>query len=343
MVFVSRLGHATKMLTSLIQEYAESLAALSGDDFEQEVCARLQSAILGFQTVPAKPQGDAGLDGFSHDGERGYCCYGPEHDGFKTNKQRENALVDKFKSDLRRLCELEFEKKKLICIESAEMATILPDGRKIKHISLLVNWFESHRVLNPLFTAFADYKKVSACRYVDANASVAVLGPKELANLYAVDESTIIRARQRVFARRVQQTAQTVAIENPKDFDAKMAILREIRPDQLTAIASLAEQFRVDWRMSLAFERELDETVPTLHRTLEENRRRILTRVSQLMVGSQEPWKELTRASAIAQEVLDRDFGKLYGSIVQDVSSGEIARLIGECPVGWEKPNTAHG
>src|ERR1039457_3345540 len=33
-------------------------------------------------------------------------------------------------------------------------------------------------------------------------------------------------------------------------------------------------------------ERELDETVPTLHRTLEEDRRRILTRVSQLIVGS---------------------------------------------------------
>jgi len=328
---------------SLIQEYAESLAALSGDDFEQEVCARLHSAILGFQEIPAKPQGDAGLDGFSHGGERGYCCYGMEHDAFKNNKQRENAIANKFKSDLRRLCELDFDKKKLICIDSAEMATILPDGRKLKHVSLVVNWFESHRILNPLFTAFSQYRNVSTCRYVDANASVAVVGPKQLANLYAVDEETILRASQRVLARRVQQTAQSVAIDDPKDFDTKMEILREIRPDQLPAITSLAEQFRANWRMSLAFERELDQTVPTLHQILEEDRKRILTRVSQLMIESEEPWKELQRASSIAEEVLAPDFGRLYGSIVQDVSSGEIARLIGDCTVGWKRLNTAHG
>ena len=223
------------------------------------------------------------------------------------------------------------------------MATILPDACKLKHVSLLVNWFESHWVLNPLFSAFAVYRAASACRYLDDDASMSVLGPKELANMYAVDEATILRARQRVFAQKVQHTAQTVAIKDPKDFDSKMEALREIRPDQLSAISSLAEQFRADWRMSLAFQRELDETVPTLHRTLEEDRGRILTRVSQLMVGSQEPWKVLGTASDMVREVLERDFRKLYGSIVQDVSSGEIARLIGECPVGWEKPKIVHG
>ena len=331
------------MPMALVLEYAESLAALAGDEFESEVCARLQAAILGFQRVPSTPHGDAGLDGFSHNGERGYCCYGPEHDAFRTNKQRETAIVDKLKSDLRRLCELDFDRRNLICIDNAEMATILPDGRKLKHISLLVNWFESHRVLSPLFTAFADYRSASACRYVDEKASINVQGPKELANMYAVDEATILRARQRVFAQRVQHTAQTVDIKDPKDFDSKMAVLREIRPDQLSAISGLAEQLRADWRMSLAFERELDETIPTLHRTLEEDRRRILTRVSQVMVGSRETWKELPTASQIAREILEPDFGKLYGSIVQDVGSGEIARLIGECPVGWERPKIAHG
>ncbi|HEY3441622.1 MAG TPA: hypothetical protein VGK29_12745 [Paludibaculum sp.] len=330
-------------MTYLVQEYAQSLAALTGNEFQCEVCARLQSAILGFQTIPAKPQGDAGLDGFSHNGQRGYCCYGPEHDEFKTAKQRENAIVDKFKSDLRRLCELDFNKKKLVCIESQEMATILPDGCKLMHITLLVNWFESHRILNPLFSAFNEYKTTSVCRYVEAGASLNVLGPKELANAHAVDESTILRARQRVFAQRVQHAAQNVKISDPKDFDSKMATLREIRPDQVAAINGLAEQFRTDWKMSLAFERELDETAPTLHLQLEENRRRILRDVSQLMIGAPEPWKELGKASGIAKEILDCDFGKLCGSIVHDVSSGEIARLIGECPVGWEKPASANG
>lgn len=329
-------------MQNLIQEYAESLAALMGNDFQSEVCARLQSAILGFQTVPAKPHGDAGLDAFSHDGQRGYCCYGPEHNAFKNDHQRGKNIVEKFKADLRRVCELDFKKGKLVCRESPEMATILPNGRKLKHVDLLVNWFESHRVLNPILSSFAEYRAASTCRYVEATATAVVVGPKELANRFAVDAETIMRARQRIFFQRVQQAAQAVNITDPKDFDFKMALLREIRPDQLAAIQSLTEQFRTNWRMALAFERELDQTLPNLHRTLEDARMRILTQVSQLMVQSIEPWRELTLASEIAQKILERDFGNQYGSLLTDVSSGEIARLIGECPVSWEKPQTTN-
>jgi hypothetical protein len=71
---------------SLINEYARTLSQLTGDDFQEEVCTRLQTVILSFQTIPPKPQGDAGLDGISHDGEHRYCCYGPEHDEFKKPK-----------------------------------------------------------------------------------------------------------------------------------------------------------------------------------------------------------------------------------------------------------------
>ena len=157
----TRLKMATSQ--SLIEEYAQSLAALSGNDFQAEVCARLQTFIIGFQNVPAKPQGDAGLDAFSDRGERAYCCYGPERDEFKTNKQRENAIINKFKGDLRRLYEVDFEKEVLQVSESPEMATILPKDRKIKQIELLVNWFESHRILNPILSAAEEYQKVSKC------------------------------------------------------------------------------------------------------------------------------------------------------------------------------------
>ena len=66
--------------------------------------------MLGFQTIPSKPQGDAGLDGFSHVGTQGYCCYGPELKTYRQTRSLEKAIVDKFKSDLRRLLELEFKK-----------------------------------------------------------------------------------------------------------------------------------------------------------------------------------------------------------------------------------------
>lgn len=330
------------MATSIVQEYAESLAALSGNDFQAEVCARLQSVILDFQTVPAKPQGDAGLDAFSHGGKRGYCCYGLEHDQFKTNKAREKAVVNKFKSDLRRLFELEFKSGKLVRTKNPEMAKILPKGQRLEDVELLVNWFESHRVLGPILTAAQEYKATSVCTYVDPAVTVIVVGPKDLANRYAVDELTINRARQRAFIQRVKQAAQLVAIEDPKDFDRKMAILREIIPDQVTAINSLTDQFRANWRMALAFERELHETLPTLHHDLEDDRRRILTRIIELMLATDQPWAELGCAEGLAKEILDQHFDKLYGPLVRDVSSGEIARLIGECPIGWQKPEVAH-
>ncbi|SRR5713226_1236293 len=325
---------------SLIDEYAQSLAALSGNDFQVEVCARLQAFILGFQTVPANPHGDGGLDAFSHHGERGYCCFGPEHDKFKTNRQREAAIVDKFKGDLRRLFELEFENKVLKVSESPEMATILPDGRKINHIELLVNWFESHRILNPILSAAEEYGTVSKCRYVEQAATVIVVGPKQLANQYAVDELTIARARQRVFIQKVQKKAELVTLGSTDKFDLKLGVLKEVAPTQVEAIDALWRELQMAWRMALAFEQELDETLPNLHRVFEANRHRILTRVSQLMVGSGKPWTELERATQIASEILGKDFEKLYGALIQDVSSGEIARLIGECPVGWEKPVT---
>jgi len=118
-----------------ITEYEQSLEALSGNEFQDEVSAYLQAVIIDFQTVPASPQGDAGLDGFSHHGERAYCCYGPEHNAFKKNKEREDAIVEKFKGDLRRLYEVDTDGKKLVFCENKEIETILPEKRKIKHVS----------------------------------------------------------------------------------------------------------------------------------------------------------------------------------------------------------------
>jgi hypothetical protein len=248
--------------------------------------------ILSFQSFPAKPQGDAGLDGISHNGEHGYCCYGPEPDEFKTAKDREKAVAEKFKSDLRKLFELDFDKRKLVRTENTEIATILPDGQTIKHIKLIVNWFESHRVLNPISTATSQYKQISSCRYVDPGASVVVWGPKDLAGSYAVDESTILRSRQRIFFKEVQTAAEHVEIENPINFGTKMATLREIRPQHVCAIERLTAQFLGDWRVALAFERKIDETLPSLHQSLEDSRRRILQRVAQLMICSDTPWAE---------------------------------------------------
>jgi hypothetical protein len=215
------------------------------------------------------------------------------------------------------------------------MATILPTGQKMAHIQLIVNWFESHRILSPILTAAAEYKLASKCRYLDSSI---VVGPKQLADRYAVDEITIARSRQRTFVNSVKVAAQLVSIDDPKGFDFKMAILREIMPQQVTAILRLTEQLIANWRVAIAFESKLDETAPMLHQLLEEDRGRILTRVVELMFASNEPWKRLGEAEDIANGILRQSFGKQYESLISNVSSGEIARLIGECPIGWEAP-----
>ncbi len=322
---------------SLIDEYAASLAGLTGVDFQAEVCARLQSFIIGFQTVPSKPQGDAGLDAFSEHGHRAYCCYGPELSSFKSDRGRVTAIVDKFRGDLRRLYELEFYKRVLQHCESPEMATILPNGRKIRQIELLVNWFESHRVLNPILSAAEEYEKVSLGRYVESNATVIVVGPKDLANRYAVDEVTITRARQRVFLQKIQQKAQSIVLPSTAIFDEKKEILKEMYPERAETIDALWIQLQSAWRMALAFEQELDDTLPNLHRDLETNRARILQKVLMLMLGSPAPWEQLLRSTEFATEILRKDFDSLFGTIVEDLSSGEVARLVGECPIGWKK------
>lgn len=127
----------------------------------------------------------------------------PQYDAAKTPKERTNAIVDKFKSDLRRLFELDIKGTKLVQIENKEIATILPDGTTLKHIKLIVNWFESHRILGPIGTALKKYRKESCCKYVDVDASVVIWGPIELATAYPPDENTILRSRHRKFLNEV--------------------------------------------------------------------------------------------------------------------------------------------
>jgi len=236
---------------------------------------------------------------------------------------------------------LEFDKKQLKHSENSEMATILPTAQKIRHIELLPNWFNSHRILGPIATAVISYAEISQCRYVEKTVTVVVLGPNELANRFAVDEVTIARSRQRVLIKKVGEKAKFITLDSTEKFDKKMTDLKEIIGGSEDAILSLKKELQIAWRKSLALEQELSDTLPNMHRELEANRSRILTRVSMLMIASSEPWKELGRATEIASDLLRKDFDKLFGMLIEDLSSGEIARLIGECPVGWEKPTTA--
>ncbi len=176
-------------MTQHTANYARMLGTLEGDAFEDEVCARLATCIADFQRIPRKPAGDAGLDGLSHGQTRAYCCYGPQQEPFKQKtKGLKGDILEKCRSDLRKLFELEHAtKKKLIAKPSPEMTTILAPGRRITNVYLVLSWFETHRIIGPLNESFAEYKAASSCTYVDPAARLTIWGPKELATLWAVE------------------------------------------------------------------------------------------------------------------------------------------------------------
>ena len=326
------------MPRDLDEQYAVLLEQLSGDDFQSEVAARLKAAIMSFIPVPAQPQGDGGLDGISHNGSVGYCCYGIEHNAFKRDKQRTKAIVEKFSADLLRLFELEWKRQKFTPRPNTALETILPKGQALEHIELIPNWFQSHEILGPLLSTFAKYKAASACRFVKHTASLSVSGPRELANTYAIDEHALMAIQARGFSKRVVEVAATLPVSKDQPtFDGKIDVLREITPiERSGAVQTLSAGLREGWRLALGFEHELDQSSPSHHQVLEQAKKRIAFRVSAIMQSANNQWLEVPRAAEIAREEL-AELRVTYGSIVDDVAPGEIARLIGECTIGWTK------
>jgi hypothetical protein len=329
------------MPRDLDEQYAVLLEQLHGNDFQLEVAARLKAGLVSFIPVPAKPQGDGGLDGISHNGTVGYCCYGIEHNAFKRDTQRVKAIVEKFADDLLRLFELSWQRKKFVPRSNAALDTILPKGQALEHVELIPNWFHSHEILGPLLTKFAEYKAASGCRFVKSTATLSVSGPRELANTYAIDERALMAIQARGFSKRVVQVAAMLPVSKDQPtFDGKIEVLREITPAERSgAVQTLTAGLREGWRLALGFEHELDQSSPIHHQVLDQAKKRIAFRVSAIMQSANNQWLEVPRAADIAREEL-AELRSIYGSIVDDVAPGEIARLIGECTIGWMKGPT---
>jgi hypothetical protein len=54
------------------------------------------------------------------------------------------------------------------------------------------------------------------------------------------------------------------------------------------------------------------------------------------MTESDEPWNEISRAGELAEEILGPSLEHWFGDLTADVCNGEVAALIGDCPIRWE-------
>ena len=114
-----------------------------------------------------------------------------------------------------------------------------------------------------------------------------------------------------------------------------MQAVEALLPNALEDVRQVAELLRTDWQWSIAFERQLSDRLPQLHAALERGRRRLLMRV--LTFTSATPWEPITPRAGVQRVGVQRRFPTaLREGVVRDLASGEVARLIGACPINWK-------
>ncbi len=334
------------MSGNLIDTYAKALAELEEFAFQEAIVQRLLVALSNFQTVPSYPAGDGGLDGHSHKGQRAYCCYGLKYDSAKTPFQRAKQLVKKFSDDLLRLFELEHHgKTRLVHKENTALLSIFgcaPAAKdRISHITLISNWFENHAALGSINQNALKFAQSSQCRWVATDVDVVLRGPKEFVDQYGVDESTMLWLMHKNLYQKMDSAAELVSLPHGPTFDLKMTNAEDLLPESREEVQAVANDLRNDWQRAVVFEQELSDRMPDLHAALERGRRRLLMKVRTHPTSS--PWEAITLAQDFAETIFSDDFSPIYGtSMVRDLSSGEVARLVGACPINW-KAKAANG
>jgi len=322
-------------------EYERVLGSLEGNAFQAEVCKRLASIYMDFQRVPDKPSGDGGLDGLSHGHTVAYCCYGPQQEPFRVNvKGLKDAIVEKFRSDLRKLFELSTGPGgRLRRITSQALPDIIEKGVKIKHVYLVCSWFESHRVISPIATTFTHYKGRSAKRFVDPAASCTVWGPTDLANKALVDDRTWCRIEEQALLARLKTAGiGSVPAADMTDFDAKFDdLMRRAGPGRSDRVNELAAYFRKAWANAIALDNDLASTSVSLHEALERARQQSAVSAQLKSLQSQDP---ATLLGEMRQEVESRvreSCANRLETMISHVADGEVGRLIGDCHLDWRQ------
>ncbi len=335
------------MSGNLIDAYIKALSALEEMPFQRAIVQRLLVALNNFQSVPTYPQGDGALDGHSHKATHGYCCYGLKYSEAKTDHQRAEQLVKKFCNDLRRLYEIDSPaKNKYVQKDNDALVNIFGAvpalANRICHVSLIANWFDSNKPLGKIKQNAAKYAAASQCRWITPDADIVLKGPKEFADQYGVDESTMLWLEHQDLMQHLKHEAPTIDLADGPTFDSKMLLAQELLPDSKHNVQQFADLLRADWQQSIAFERRLADRIPNLHAALERGRRQLLAKV--LSHSPSRPWETLTHATELSEAVFDPDFTPVYGkAFVRDIASGEVARLVGACPINWKGPKAGNG
>ena len=180
--------------------------------------------------------------------------------------------------------ELEPEgKKKFVHKENSTLLSIFgavpPQCDRICHVTLIANWFESNTALGAIKQSKATYAVASQCRWVAAEADVVLRGPKEFADQYGTDESTMMWLKHQELLAKLEADAPLIDVPYGPTFDTKMQAAEALLPDAKDDVRQVAATLRADWQWSIAFEQHLSDRLPQLHAALERGRKQLLMRV----------------------------------------------------------------
>lgn len=328
---------ARTTLKSADAEYERTLNLLTGNDFEDEVCALLQKTFIDFQPVPANP-GDGGLDGLSHQQTRAYCMYGPKAETARRKelpKQLERDIVAKFKKDLQRLFELSGRNGKHK--ENAELPKILAVDKKIEHITLITNNFDGPKIIGDLNTARNQFAQQSKCNFVRPEATLVIWGPKQLCAQTTIDEHILYRAGNRQINKHLQEAIDNAADSDPvsQTFDEKFAYLVARGKLKRQSVNELQNILLKAWTRSIVLDRELSNTSPNLHRELERVREAAVLDAHLEKADARTAISSLR--DSIFRRLMDSLSPPLDSGILIDAAAGETSRLIGVCPLDWRE------
>lgn len=329
---------------NLAEDYARKLALLSGDPFETEVIIALQQTISSFQRVPDKPHGDGGLDGLSHNYSHAYCCYGLELQAGPGTLPAalRKKIADKFKTDLRRLLEVEFRSGRLVEKTNDVLPKVLGDplSSRITTIVLISNVFEDNRLIGDLRKGFEDYLAASKKRFVDAKCELVIWGPIDFANNMAVSERFLLRVENPWLFEVLKTVEQQAESHEPPDqdkFNEKFDYLVAKNPKALESITALRTTFRLGWSKSILVNQQLAATQPNVHEEFERARKTAATdaHIASSKQGV-DPFDLLANAKdGLRLRMAELVNGGLPSSTRDDLAEAETGRLIGECPLDW--------
>lgn len=330
-------------------EFVRRLSALTGNPFQEVIVQLLLRRFPSFQSVPAKPHGDGGVDGLSHNQTRAYCCYGLEYVPTDKKTDVRRKLCEKYRSDLRRIFEVTPSKSKQGSTRSrkpalehepnTELEAIFAAGAKLTTIHLVSNQYEDNTVLGPLNSDFQNCISSSQCRFVDKTCTLSLWGPKEMSQVAILDEQTLLLIENpQLF--NILSTSTVAPLPNQtEDFDEKFdQISPSATPHTTATVNELRAAYRQAWAQSILRDQRLINNFPNFHQKIERIRK---TAISRARIGSlqpnQAPAKLLQEIKDHITQSISAEFAGLPPYLCDDLGNEEVARLIGTCPLEWRR------